>query len=76
MMIGGMLINFLIAGALAMGMRILQTDVSIIKFDWIPQNVLFYALLTAHGQTMFFGVVSLNTMWFGITLQVSGEENH
>ena len=48
-----------------MGMRILQTDVSILKFDWIPQNVLFYALLTAHGQTMFFGVVSLNTMWFG-----------
>jgi heme/copper-type cytochrome/quinol oxidase subunit 1 len=64
-MIGAMLINFLVAGALALGMRILQTDVSILKFDWMPQNVLFYALLTAHGQVMFFGVVSLNTMWFG-----------
>jgi heme/copper-type cytochrome/quinol oxidase subunit 1 len=64
-MISGMLLNFLIAGSLAIGMRILQTDVSLLKFDWIPQNVLFYALLTAHGQVMFFGVVSINTMWFG-----------
>jgi heme/copper-type cytochrome/quinol oxidase subunit 1 len=65
MFIGVMLINFLIAGSLAIGMRIIQTDVPIIKVDGVSQNVLFYALLTAHGQVMFFGVVSLNTMWFG-----------
>ncbi|MGN6624056.1 MAG: cbb3-type cytochrome c oxidase subunit I [Candidatus Nitrosocosmicus sp.] len=64
-MIGAMMLNFLIAGSLAIGMRILQSDVSLLKFDWIPQNVLWYALLTAHGQVMFFGVVSINTMWFG-----------
>ena len=65
MMIGAMLINFLIAGTCALGIRILQMDVSILKFNWIPQDVLFYQLLTTHGQVMFFGVVSLNTMWFG-----------
>jgi heme/copper-type cytochrome/quinol oxidase subunit 1 len=65
MFIGGMLINFLIAGTLAIGMRIIQTDVPLIHVDRIAQNVLFYALLTAHGQVMFFGVISINTMWFG-----------
>jgi heme/copper-type cytochrome/quinol oxidase subunit 1 len=66
MFMGAMLINFLIAGSLAIGMRIIQTDVPIMKaVDWFPQNVLFYALLTAHGQVMFFGVISINTMWFG-----------
>jgi heme/copper-type cytochrome/quinol oxidase subunit 1 len=65
MFIGAMLINFLIAGSLAIGMRIIQTDVPLIKVDSISQNVLFYALLTAHGQVMFFGVISVNTMWFG-----------
>jgi heme/copper-type cytochrome/quinol oxidase subunit 1 len=65
MFMGAMLINFLIAGSLAIGMRIIQTDVPISKVDWIPQNVLWYALLTAHGQVMFFGVISANTLWFG-----------
>src|SRR4051812_10517659 len=65
MFMGGMLINFLIAGSLAIGMRIMQADVPVIKVDWIPQNVLWYALLTAHGQVMLFGVISANTMWFG-----------
>ena len=65
MFMGAMLINFLIAGSLAIGMRIIQTDVPVIKVDGISQNVLFYALLTAHGQVMFFGVISANTMWFG-----------
>ncbi len=65
MMIGAMLINFLIAGTCALGMRILQTGVSIRNFDWIPQDVFFYQLLTSHAQIMFFGVMSLNTMWFG-----------
>ena len=65
MFIGAMLINFLIAGSLAIGMRIIQTDVPLIRVDSISQNVLFYALLTAHGQVMFFGVISVNTMWFG-----------
>jgi heme/copper-type cytochrome/quinol oxidase subunit 1 len=65
--IGAMLINFLIAGICAIGMRIIQADVSITKFgvDSIQQNVLFYSLLTSHGQVMFFGVLSMNTMWFG-----------
>jgi heme/copper-type cytochrome/quinol oxidase subunit 1 len=65
MFIGAMLINFLVAGSLAIGMRIIQTDVPLIKVDSVSQNVLFYALLTAHGQVMFFGVISINTMWFG-----------
>jgi heme/copper-type cytochrome/quinol oxidase subunit 1 len=65
MFIGAMLINFLVAGSLAIGMRIIQTDVPLIKVDSVTQNVLFYALLTAHGQVMFFGVISINTMWFG-----------
>ena len=64
--IGTMLINFLIAGACAVAMRILQTDVHIrhIAHLGIPDNVLFYSLLTSHGQVMFFGVLSLNTFWF------------
>jgi hypothetical protein len=41
MFIGAMLINFLIAGSLAIGMRIIQTDVPLIKVDSISQNVLF-----------------------------------
>jgi heme/copper-type cytochrome/quinol oxidase subunit 1 len=43
----------------------MQADVPVIKVDWIPQNVLWYAFLTAHGQVMLFGVISVNTMWFG-----------
>jgi len=64
--IGTMLINFLIAGACALAMRILQTDVHIrhITHLGIPDNVLFYSLLTSHGQVMFFGVLSINTIWF------------
>jgi len=66
MCIGTMLINFLIAGACALAMRILQTDVHIrhIAHLGIPDNVLFYSLLTSHGQVMFFGVLSINTFWF------------
>src|SRR5919108_6566825 len=70
MFIGAMLINFIIAGICALGMRIIQTDVVIPPFigaavDSTQRNVLFYSLLTSHGQVMFFGVVSMNTMWFG-----------
>lgn len=64
--IGTMLINFLIAGACALAMRIIQTDVhlrSLAHFN-VPDNVLFYSLLTSHGQVMFFGVLSFNTIWF------------
>ena len=39
MFMGAMLINFLIAGSLAIGMRIIQTDVPVIKVDGISQNV-------------------------------------
>jgi hypothetical protein len=51
--IGTMLINFLIAGVLAM--RIIQIDVHIrhMAHLGIPDNVLFYSLLTSHGQVMF-----------------------
>jgi heme/copper-type cytochrome/quinol oxidase subunit 1 len=59
-------INLFIAGICALGMRIIQTNVPIPHIvDSIQQNVLYYALLTSHGQAMFFGVVSMNTMWFG-----------
>lgn len=63
--IGAFIINFLIAGALAIGMRTLQTDVPVLGVNTISQNVLFYALLTAHGQVMFFGVASMFTIFFG-----------
>ena len=62
---GIMLFNFVIAGVCAIGMRIIQIGVPLIQIHSIPQNVLFYALLTSHGQAMFFGVMSMNTMWFG-----------
>lgn len=64
--IGAILVNFLIAGSLAIGMRFIQTDVPITgQIDTPPQDILFYALLTAHGQVMFFGVASMLTMFFG-----------
>ena len=64
--IGTMLINFLIAGACALAMRIIQTDVHLRSLAHInvSDNVLFYSLLTSHGQVMFFGVLSFNTIWF------------
>jgi heme/copper-type cytochrome/quinol oxidase subunit 1 len=67
MFIGAMLINFLIAGACAIGMRVIQADVHLrpLVHSGISDNVLFYSLLTSHGQVMFFGVLSVNTIWFG-----------
>jgi cytochrome c oxidase subunit 1 len=66
MFIGAILINFLIAGSLAIGMRTIQSDISLAgDVDTLSQNVLFYSLLTAHGQVMFFGVASMITMFFG-----------
>ncbi len=65
MMIGTMLINFLVAGTCALGIRMFQLGIPIYQINSIHQNVLFYSLLTTHGQVMFFGVVSINTMWFG-----------
>ena len=63
--IGTMLMNFLVAGACAIAMRILQTDVHLrtighlghLPVPPVPDNVLFYALLTSHGQVMF------NVLW-------------
>jgi heme/copper-type cytochrome/quinol oxidase subunit 1 len=64
--IGAILINFLIAGSLAIGMRFIQADIPVSgQVDQASQNILFYALLTAHGQVMFFGVASMLTMFFG-----------
>ncbi|MDQ6723258.1 MAG: cbb3-type cytochrome c oxidase subunit I [Thermoproteota archaeon] len=60
-----MVINFVVLGSFAIGMRIIQADIPFPNTDPIPQNVLFYSLLTAHGQGMIFGVISANTMWFG-----------
>ena len=61
MFIGAMLVNFVIAGVCALGMRFIQTNSVIAPFigavDSTPRNVLFYSLLTSHGQVMFFGVV-------------------
>jgi heme/copper-type cytochrome/quinol oxidase subunit 1 len=61
-----MLINFLIAGACALAIRIIQSDVHLRTLAHlnVSDNVLFYSLLTSHGQVMFFGVLSFNTMWF------------
>jgi hypothetical protein len=59
-----MLVNFMVAGVCAIGMRMIQIGVPLIKPHSIAQNVLFYSLLTSRGQAMFFGVMSLNTMWF------------
>ena len=54
MFIGAMLINFTIAGICALGMRIIQTNAVIVPFidtiDSTQRNVLFYSLLTSHGQ--------------------------
>lgn len=59
-------INFLIAGSLAVAMRFIQNDIPIGgNVDTPAQNILFYSLLTAHGQVMFFGVASMLTMFFG-----------
>lgn len=60
------LINFAIAGTLAIAMRFIQNDVPVVgQTDTLAQNILFYSLLTAHGQVMFFGVASMLTMLFG-----------
>jgi cytochrome c oxidase subunit 1 len=66
MFIGAMIINFLIAGVCALGMRIIQTGVPVTHpINTTALNAMFYSLLTSHGQVMFFGVLSMNTMWFG-----------
>jgi heme/copper-type cytochrome/quinol oxidase subunit 1 len=73
--IGVMLTNFVIAGVCALGMRVIQLGVPLSdQIHSAPQDVLFYALLTSHGQAMFFGVMSMNTMWFGY-YATSGVEN-
>ncbi|MDR4489760.1 MAG: cbb3-type cytochrome c oxidase subunit I [Candidatus Nitrosocosmicus sp.] len=52
------LIYFLIAGSLAIVMRLIQSHVMILG-DQNPTHGLFYASLTIHGQLMFFGVASM-----------------
>lgn len=75
MFIGAMIINFLIAGVCALGMRIIQTGVPVThSINTTALNAMFYSLLTSHGQVMFFGVLSMNTMWFGY-YAVSGAES-
>ena len=55
---GAMFINFLIAGSLAIGMRIIQTDLPLIKVDGISQNIII--LCAANGSW------SSNVFWSNI----------
>jgi cytochrome c oxidase subunit 1 len=54
-------IFFLIAGSLAIIMRMIQSDFNIMG-DQNQTSGLFYAALTAHGQIMFFGFASMMTV--------------
>lgn len=61
MFITSAIIYFLIAGSLAIVMRIIQSDFQILQGE--TQNTgLFYASLTIHGQLMFFGFASMLTV--------------
>ena len=58
MFIVAAVIYFLIAGSLAIVMRVIQSDVIVLESQ--PQTFgLFYASLTVHGQVMFFGFASM-----------------
>ncbi|MGZ5472292.1 MAG: hypothetical protein ACXWE0_11550, partial [Nitrososphaeraceae archaeon] len=52
---------FLIAGSLAIIMRMIQSDLNIMGNQQQTMG-LFYAALTAHGQIMFFGFASMMTV--------------
>ena len=71
MFIGAMLINFIIDWYMRNRNAYYSNRCSHTSFDrcslLIQHNEMyvFYSLLTSHGQVMFFGVVSMNTMWFG-----------
>ena len=55
------IIYFLIAGSLAIVMRVIQSKVMILGSQQ-PTLGLFYAALTIHGQLMFFGFISMLTV--------------
>src|ERR687891_895751 len=55
------IIYFLIAGSLAIVMRVIQSKVMILGSQQ-PTLGLFYAALTIHGQLMFFGFMSMLTI--------------
>jgi len=53
------IVYFLIAGSLAIVMRLVQSGVIVIAGNPIQTFGLFYSSLTVHGQLMFFGFVSM-----------------
>lgn len=61
MFIVAAIIYFLIAGSLAILMRVIQSDVNVMQ-NQSQTFGLFYASLTAHGQLMFFGFASMLTV--------------
>jgi cytochrome c oxidase subunit 1 len=56
------IIYFLIAGSLAIIMRIIQSKVVLFIGNQQQTLGLFYAALTVHGQVMFFGFISMLTV--------------
>ena len=53
---------FLVAGAFAIVMRVIQSDVTLMGPNETLTYGLFYASLTVHGQMMFFGFASMLTL--------------
>jgi cytochrome c oxidase subunit 1 len=62
MFIVSAIIYFLIAGAHAIVMRVIQSDVMLMGRNETLTFGLFYAALTIHGQMMFFGFASMLTI--------------
>jgi cytochrome c oxidase subunit I len=62
MFIVSAIIFFLIAGAHAIVMRVIQSDITLMGQNETLTFGLFYAALTIHGQVMFFGFASMLTI--------------
>jgi cytochrome c oxidase subunit 1 len=62
MFIVSAIIFFLIAGAHAIVMRVIQSDITVMGQNETLTFGLFYAALTIHGQVMFFGFASMLTI--------------
>jgi heme/copper-type cytochrome/quinol oxidase subunit 1 len=62
MFIVASIIYFLIAGSMAIIMRIVQSKIMLMGGNQLETFGLFYAALTVHGQVMFFGFASMLTV--------------
>jgi heme/copper-type cytochrome/quinol oxidase subunit 1 len=62
MFIVASIIYFLIAGSMAIVMRIIQSKLMLMGGNQQETFGLFYAALTVHGQVMFFGFASMVTI--------------